>query len=138
MFSAIASGGKCYWPKVLRKASVLPITFRGGGSVGGGGIGGVGDGLNSVGGGVAGVTGYMGGCGGVTGSTGGSAGRTIISVASGGVGGNCGSARLAALYLTPRPGAPCFKGFARSVVFRVLLLEVREHVLGAVGGPEHQ
>jgi hypothetical protein len=87
---------------------------------------------------VAGVTGHVGGCGGVTGGTGGGAGRTFIGGAGGGVGGNCGGARLAARYLTTRPGAPGFEGFARSVVFRVVLLEVWEHVLCAIGSPEPQ
>jgi hypothetical protein len=108
---------------VLRKASVLPITFRSGG---GGG--------DSIGGGVTGVTGDVGGCGGVTGGTGGSTGSRVIGVA----GGKCGGARLTHRYLAAHPGTPCFEGFARSVILRVLLLEVREHVLGAVGGPEHQ
>ena len=41
-------------------------------------------------------------------------------------------------YLATHPGAPCFDGFARSVVLRDLLVEVGKDVLGAVGGPEHQ
>jgi len=113
---------------VLRKASVLPITFRGG----------VGSGGDSVGGGVTGVADDMGGGGGVAGGTGGSSGRSVIGVAGGGVSGKCGGARLAHRYLATHPGTPCSEGFARSVVFRVLLLEVWEHVLGAVGSPEHQ
>ena len=40
--------------------------------------------------------------------------------------------------LTTHPGTPCFEGLPRSVVFRVVLLEVWEHVLGALSGPEHQ
>jgi hypothetical protein len=130
--------GKRYWAKVLRKASALPITFRGRSSSGVSGDRGGGGGGDSVGGGVTGVTGHVGGCGGVTGGTGGGAGRTFIGGAGGGVGGNCGGARLAARYLATRPGAPCFEGFARSVVFRVVLLEVWEHVRCAVGGPERQ
>jgi hypothetical protein len=120
------------------KASALPITFRGGSSSGVGGDRGGGGGLDSVGGGVTGVTGHVSGCGGVTGSPGGSSCRSVIGVAGGGVGGKCGGARLAHRYLATRPGPPCFDGFARPVVFRVVLLEVWEHVLGAVGGPEHQ
>jgi hypothetical protein len=112
--------------------SVLPITFRSGGS-GGGGVGGGGD---SVGGGVTGVTGHVGGCGGVTGGTGGGAARSLIGFAGGGVSSNCGGARLAHRYLATHPGTRCFDSFPRPVVCRVLLLEVREHVLGAVGGPE--
>ena len=130
--------GKRYRVKVLRKASALPITFRGGSSSGGGGKCGGSGGVDRVGGGVTGVTGHVGSGRGVTGGTGGGAGRTFIGGAGGGVGGNCGGARLPARDLTPRPGAPCFEGFARPVVFRVLLLEAREHVLRAVGGPEHQ
>jgi hypothetical protein len=123
---------------VLRKASVLPFTFDGGGSGGGGGAGGGGGGGDSVGGGVTCVTGDVGGCGGVTGGTGGRSGRSVIGVAGGGVRGKCGGARLADRYLASHPGAACFEGLTRSVVLRVLLLEVGEHVLGADGGPEHQ
>ena len=86
---------------------------------------------------MTGVTGNVGGCGGVTGGTGGGTGRSLIGVAGGGMGGKCGGARLAHRYLTTHPGTPCFEGSARSVVFRVLLLEVREYMLGAVSGPEH-
>jgi hypothetical protein len=130
--------GKRYWAKVLRKAPALPITFRGSSSSAVGGDRGGGGGVDSVGGGVTGVTGDVGGCGGMTGGTGGSSGRGVVGIAGGGVGGQCGAARLAHRYLTTRPGAPCFNGFARSGVFRVVLLEVWEHVLGAVGGPERQ
>ena len=114
---------------------VLPITFLGGGS---GGVGGMRGGLDSVGGGVTGVTGHMGGAGGVTRGSGGGAGRTFIGSAGRGVGGNCGGARLAARDLTTRPGAPCFDGVPGSAVIRVLLLEAREYMLGAVSGPERQ
>jgi hypothetical protein len=40
--------------------------------------------------------------------------------------------------LTTGPGAPCLDRFAGPVVTRVLLLEVRQHMLGAVGSPERQ
>jgi len=123
---------------VLRKVSALPITFLGGGSGGVGGDGGVGGGGDSVGGSVTGVTGNVGGCGGVTGGTGGGTGRSLIGVAGGGVSGKCGGARLAQRYLTTHPGTRRFDSFPRAVVFRVLLLEVWEHMLGAVSGPEHQ
>ena len=69
--SATASGGERYWPKVIRKAPVLPITFLGGGSGRVGGDRGLGDGCYSVVGSVRGVTGNVGGCGGVTGGAGG-------------------------------------------------------------------
>jgi hypothetical protein len=93
--------GKRYWAKVLRKASVLPITFRGSGSAGVGRDCGGGGGGDSVGGGVTGVTGHVGGSGGVTGGTGGGAGR------------NCGGARCAARYLATHPSPRCFNGIAR-------------------------
>lgn len=134
----LASGGKRYRPKVRRKVSVLPITFLGGGSVGAGGVGSVGGGGGSVGGSVTGVAGSVGGCGGLTGGTGGGAGGSLIGVAGGGMGGRCGGARLAHRYLTTYPGTPCFDSFPRSVISRVLLLEVSEYMLGAVCGPEHQ
>jgi hypothetical protein len=118
--------------------SALPITFLGGGSGGVGGDGGVGGGADSVGGSVTGVTGNVGGRGGVAGGTGGGTGRRLIGVAGGSVSGKCGDARLAQRYLTTHPGTPCFDSLPRSVVVRVLLLEVREYMLGAVSGPEHQ
>ena len=109
-----------------RSSSGVGWDRRGGGS------------LDSVGSGVTGVTGHVSSCGGVTGGACGSSCRSVIGVAGGGVGGKCGGARLAHRYLLTRPGAPGVESFPRSVVFRVVLLEVREHVLGAVGGPEHQ
>jgi hypothetical protein len=118
--------------------SVLPITFllgRNGDFSGGGSASG---GFDSVGGSVTGVTGNVGGCGGVTGGAGGGTGRSLIGVAGCGVSGKCGGARLAQRYLATQPGTPCFDGFPGSVVFRVPLLEVREHMFGAVSGPEHQ
>ena len=123
--------------KVLRKASALPITFRGRSSSGVGGDRGGGGGVDSVGGGVAGVTGHVGGSGGVTGGTGGSS-AAPSSASRAAAWAATAAARACPRYLATRPGAPCFDGFARSVVFRVLLLEVWEHVLGAVGGPERQ
>jgi len=117
---------------VLRKASALPITFRGRSSSGDGG------GLDSVGGGVTRVTGHVSGGSGVTGSTGCGAGRCMIGLAGGCVGGKCGGARSATRHLTTRPGSPGFECFARPVVLRVVLLEEWEHVFGAVGGPERQ
>jgi hypothetical protein len=136
--SAIASGAKRYRPKVLRKASVLPITFLGTRSSRVGGDCGVGGGGYSVVGSVRGVTGNVDGRGSVSGGTGGGAGRTSIGVAGGGVGGKCGGARLARRNLTPHPRTPRFEGIPRSVVFRALIFEIWDYVLGAVGGPEHQ
>ena len=130
--------GKRCWAKVPRKAPALPITFRGSSRSAVGGDRGGGGGLDRVVGGVTGVTGHVGGCGGVTRGTGGGAGRIFIGVAGGGMGGDRGSARLAACYLTTRPIVRCFNGFARPFVFRVILLEAWEHVLGAVGGPKRQ
>jgi len=54
------------------------------------------------------------------------------------VGSKCGGAHLAHRDLTTHPGTPCFDRFPRSVVFRIILLEVWEYVLGAVGGSEYQ
>ena len=118
------------------KAPILPVAFRGSGSVGG--DGGVGDGLYSVGGGVAGVSGHVGDSGCLTSRMSGSSGRTFIGVAGGGVGGKCGAARRAAFYLTTHPGTGGFNGFARPVVLRALLLEEWQHMLGALGGPERK
>jgi hypothetical protein len=73
----------------------------------------------------------------VTSREGGGAGRSSIGVA-GGVGGKCGGAQLAHHDLTMHPGTPCFGRFPRSVVFRIILIDVWEYVLGAVGGSEYQ
>jgi hypothetical protein len=98
----------------------------------------MGCGASGVGGGVSGVRGNVGGGGGVTGGTGGAAGGMGSRGAGGGVGSEGGGAYLTQRYLTTRPGARRFDSFPGSVVFGVLLLEIREHVLGAVGGPKHQ
>ena len=74
-----------------------------------------------------------GGCG-VGGNSGVGGGRGVV----GGVRYKHGGPCLAHRDLTAHPGMPCFDGFARSVVFRLLLLEGWEQVLGAVCGPEHQ
>jgi hypothetical protein len=72
----------------------------------------------------------VGGCGGVS--------CALIGLSGRGVGGECGGTRLAHRDLATHPGTSCFDGMAGSVVFRVVLLEVRKYVLGALGGPEHQ
>ena len=123
---------------MFRQALVLPIAFSGSCILGVVGAGGVCGGLDCVCGGVAGVTGHVGGSGGLASGTGGSSGRTFIRVAGGGVGGDSGGSRHTHPYLATRPCSRCLDGYPRSVVIRVLLLEVREHVLGAVGGPERQ
>jgi len=123
---------------MFRKVPVLPIVFRGGGSGGVDGHGGVGDGLYSVGGGVAGVSGHVGGCDGLTSGTGGSSGGSFIGVAGSGVDGDCGDACRTHPYLAARPCSRRLDSFPRAVVLRVLLLEVRQHTLGAVSGPERQ
>ena len=98
----------------------------------------MGYGFDSVVGGVRSVTRNVGGCGSMSGCTGSSPGRGSIGVTGGGVDRNCSGAGLAHLYLSTRPSPPCLDGFPWSVVFRVLLLEVRKHVLGTVGGLERQ
>ena len=121
---------------MLRKATVRPITFpgvrvdRGGGERGGFGNYGV---VCSV----RGVAGNVGGCGGMTGGARGGPGSRVIGVPSGSVGGECGDTHLAHRNFAAHPGAPCPYGSPRPLVLRVLLLEMREHMLGAVGGPEH-
>ncbi len=132
--TVVASGWERYHPKVLWVASVLPIAFPGGGS---GGVGGDCGGYGVVSD-VHGVPSNVGGCGGVTGGTGGSASRGSICIAGGGMGGKRGGARLAHRDLVTHPRTPCFHGVPRSVVSRVLLLEVWEYVPGAIGGPERQ
>jgi hypothetical protein len=127
--SVIASGGKRYRPKVLREASVLPVAFLGGRVVGGG---------YGVIGSVRGVRGNVGGCCGMTGRASGGAGCSSVGVAGSGVGGICGGARLGHRDLTTHPGTPCFDRFPRSVVIRIILLEVWEYALGTGSGPENQ
>lgn len=95
-------------------------------------------GFDGVGSGGSGVSGNMSGCGSMTGGPGGSSGRSVISIAGGGVGAECCGARYAALDFATGPSASGFDGFARAVVFRINLLEEREDVLGAIGGPERQ
>ena len=122
---------------MLRKATVLPITFLRGcsGRVRGNG----GDrGVDRVGGGVTSVLGDVSCCGGMTSGACSCSGRCVIDVAGGSVGGHCGGARFTARYLTTRPSAPCVDSCSRSAVIRVVLFEIREHVIGAVGGPERQ
>ena len=126
-------GRKRECAEVLGKAAVLPFTLR----VCCAGIG-CRCGLERIRGGVSGVTGHVCGSCGVTGGTCGSAGCGVIGVSCGSVRGDCGCARLAARNLATRPCACSLDGLARPVVFRVLLLKEREHVLGAVGGPERQ
>ena len=111
---------------------MLPRTF---GAGRGRGLGG---GSDRVGGGVPGVTGHVGSSGGVTGGAGNGSGSCVNRFSGGGMGGHGGGARLAACDLATNPGPRCFDRLARPVVFRVLLLEEGQHVLGAVGGPERQ
>lgn len=95
-------------------------------------------GFYRVRGGMAGVPGHVGGSGSVTRGPRGGPCRRVIRGASGSVGGDCGGARLAARYLAACPRASRFERLARPVIFRAVLLKVCEHVLRAVGGPEHQ
>ena len=121
-----------------RKAPVLPSTFPGGCSAGGVGVGGDRGGSGSVRGGVSGVGGNVRGGGSVTGGAGSRAGGTVTGGAGRGVSRKGGGAYLTQRHLTTHPGARCVNGVPRSVVVRVRLLEIREYVLGAVGGPKHQ
>lgn len=118
---------------MLRKAPDLPITFGHRGSLGNDG-----GGRDRIRGSVPSVPGHVSRSGSVTGCAGGRSGCGVIGIPGGGMGGQGGGARRAAPYLTTRPGTRCFDRLARSVVLRVLLLEEREHMLGAVGGPERQ
>ena len=138
MSFALAPSGKHPWPKVLRKAPVLPITFRGGDSSGVGGVRGVRGGRDSVAGSVTGMIGDVRGRGGVTGGTSRGAGGMVISGPRRGVGAKCSGARLAHRDRAAHPGPPRFDSLARPVIFRVLLLEAGEDMAGAVSSPEHQ
>ena len=134
--SVVAPGGERHWPEVPREALALPVAFLGGS----GGVHRVG-GLCSpdgVGGGVRSVGGDVGCRGGVSRGASGGLGLGSIGLAGGGVGGERGGACLAHLHPSARPGTPRLDGPPRPGVSRALLLEVREHVLGAVGGPERQ
>ena len=147
--SVVASGGKRYRPKVLRKASELPGTFPGGRTAGGVSGDGAGDGGGGVrgcrpgGSGVAGgersVGGNVGGGGRVTGSASGGTGRGSVGGSGGGSGGGMGGeggcGYLTERYLTTHPGAGRFEGSPGPIVIRVRRFEIREDVLGAVRGP---
>ncbi len=106
----------------------MSIAFRGGGF----GFGGVGNGRT-------GVAGDMGGRSGVTRGPSGGPGGRVVGVAGGGMGGgmggNRGSARFTHPYLATRPSPPRFQGFARPVVFRIFILEERDHPFRGVDGP---
>ncbi len=91
-----------------------------------------------VGGGMAGMAGDVGGGDGLAGGAGGGAGCGIFGVASCGVGGERGGARLGHGHLAAHPGPPRLDGPARPDISRVLLLEVPEHVPGTMEGPKHQ
>lgn len=85
-----------------------------------------------------GVGGNVSGGGRVAGSAGGGSGGGVAGSAGGGVGGEGGGAYLTQRYLATHPDARRVDSFPRSVVLRVLLLEMREYALGAAGGPQHQ
>ncbi|GGM80047.1 hypothetical protein GCM10012275_58290 [Longimycelium tulufanense] len=74
----------------------------------------------------------------MTGGPSNGASHSLIGVASGGVGGKRGGARLAHRDLTTHPGSSYRDSLPGSIIFRVPLLEVGEHMLGAVSGPEHR
>lgn len=80
----------------------------------------------------------VGGAGGLSGSPCGGYGLGTMCLASGGVGVERFGAHLAYLHLSSRPGTARFDGSPGPGVFRALLLEAREHVLGAVGRPKRQ
>lgn len=86
---------------------------------------------------MTGVTAGVDGGGGVACGAGSKTSRSVLGVTGGGVGGKCGGPRLAHRYLATDPGTPCFDRSARSVVSRVLMLEVRKHLFGTIGSPEH-
>jgi hypothetical protein len=74
----------------------------------------------------------------VPGRAGGGARRELpcsCGVSSGCVSGERSGAGLAHSDLAACPSAGCFDRSSGAIVIRVLLLEKREHVLGAVGGP---
>ena len=120
---------------MIRKTSRLPLALQDCGVAGDGGGDG---GLDRVGSRMTGVIGYVGCCGGVTGGACGRLSRSMIGGPSGGVGSECGLARVNHRQVTSRPSACSFDGLARPLVFRVHFLKVRERVLGAVSGPDRQ
>ncbi len=86
---------------------------------------------------MPGMAGDVSGSGGLSGRSGSRASRSVIGLAGGGVGGDRRGAHLAHGRLTTRPGATGLDGLPGPVVVRVIL-EVREHVLRTVSGPERQ
>ncbi len=117
-------------------ASRLPLPFPGDGEARGvDGVAGCGE---SVGGSVTRVAGNVGGCGSATGRSGGGTGGRVVNSTGGGVGGECGCARVGQCNLAVGPGTRGCESSARSGVVRVLPLEGREHILSTVSGPEHE
>ena len=139
-FSLVFERRKGQGPQVLRKASVLPVTFPcGGGSDSHAGWDrGVGGGDSSVRSSVSRVPHNVRGCGGMTCGAGGGTGRDGIGDTGGGMSGKRGGAGLASRYLPACPGTPRFDGVPGAVIRRVLLFEAWKYVLRAVSGPKCQ
>jgi hypothetical protein len=109
----------------LKQMPVLPIAF----------LGGNGGGIIS---GMDGVAGNVGGPSGVPGSAGNRAGGPFFAIAGGGVCGKRGGTGRSHWYFAARPRARRSYGQPGPLVFRILLLEMRQNVLRAVGGPNRQ
>jgi hypothetical protein len=95
-------------------------------------------GSNSIIGSMRGVSDNMSSCSSVTRCTRGRTSPRMLAVTSSSVSCNCSSTNFIHFYLTTHPSAPCFNGFARSIVSRIFFLEIGKHMLSALSSPEHQ
>ncbi len=102
------------------------------------GFGGGGDGLERVGRGVRRMSGHVGCCGGVPGGSSGGNRGGILGLPRGSVRGGGAPPGVGHGKLAGGPGATGVNRLAWSVITRMLVLEVMQHMLRAVSGPEHQ
>lgn len=117
---------------MLGKVPGLPLTFPGNACGPGGGSG------DGVVGGTGGMGGNVGGCGGMARGARRRPGGGMKGIAGSGMGGHCGGTSLVHRHLIMRPGPPRFNRSSRTVIFGIFLLEIWQHMLGAVSGPKRQ
>jgi len=112
----------------LHQPLQLPLAFCGGSGEAGS--------LRGVHDRAEGVTGGVGRSGGVARGARRSAGGIVGAFSRGGMSGHRRLARRADPYLAPRESASGLDGLTWTVVLGAVLLEQRQHALGAVGGPD--
>ena len=120
---------------MLGDVPMLPLSFPNWGFVAA--VGG-GDGLACVGRGGLRMSGHMGRRGSMPGGASGRDRGGTLSLPRGGMRGEGELPGLDHCKLTCCPGASGLNRLARSVITRMLVLEVRQHMLRAVSGPQRQ